>query len=155
MTVSSPNHSLTNLYSFLCYNNVLGKCATFWLLYIFKDLFIYLFIYLHIGVLYLHICLHNRRGHQIPLCRWFLTTMSLLEIELRTSGRAISALNHCIISLAHYMFKNLFFAFVYTCAHTEREKERQRQRERETERERETKTRAQRSTYRCYFPFSI
>ena len=35
---------------------------------------------------------HTRRGHQIPL-QMVVATMWLLGIELRTSGRAVSALN--------------------------------------------------------------
>jgi hypothetical protein len=38
----------------------------------------------------------TRRGHS----RWFRATMWLLGFELRTPRRAVSALNHCDISLA-------------------------------------------------------
>ena len=43
---------------------------------------------------------HTRRGHRIPHYRWLWATMWLLGIELRTSGRAVSALNRWAISPA-------------------------------------------------------
>ena len=51
-------------------------------------------------VLYLHVHIHARRGHQIPV-RWLWTTTWLLGIELRTSGRADGAFNHWTIFPAH------------------------------------------------------
>ena len=54
-------------------------------------------------MLCLHVHLHSRRGHQIPVL-W--ATMWLLGIELRISGRADSALNSWAISPA------LLFLFV-------------------------------------------
>jgi hypothetical protein len=42
---------------------------------------------------------HTRRGQQIPL-QMVVSHMWLLEIELRTSGRAVSLLNLSAISLA-------------------------------------------------------
>ena len=53
----------------------------------------------------LHIWLYTRRGHRFH-DRWLWATMWMLGLELRTSGRAVSALNHWAISPALGFFKN-------------------------------------------------
>ena len=58
----------------------------------------YLFI---VWTFYLHADLHARRGYQHQIhYRWLWATMWLLGIELRTSRRAVSALNLWAIALA-------------------------------------------------------
>ena len=70
----------------------------------FKQNKIYLFI-LCIWVLYLHAYLHARRGHQSHY-GWLWATMWLLRIELKTSERAVSALN-CWASVSLFFFFNM------------------------------------------------
>jgi len=57
------------------------------------------------------IFMHTRRGYQI-LFRWLWATMWLLGFELRTSGRAVSALNHWAISPALLFF--FFFLITWS-----------------------------------------
>jgi hypothetical protein len=59
----------------------------------------FLFIWVHCSCLQTH----NRRGIRSH-CRWLWATMWLLGIELRTSGRAVSALNHWAISPAQIIY---------------------------------------------------
>ena len=65
---------------------------------------IYLFIYLFIICKYtVAVFRHSRKGHQISI--WMVwATMWLLGFELRTFGRAVSALNHWDISPAFLIF---------------------------------------------------
>jgi len=64
-------------------------------------------IYLFVLCTYCHCLRHIRRGHQIPLQMVMWATMWLLGIELRTSGRAVSVLNHWAIPPAS------LFCFVF------------------------------------------
>jgi hypothetical protein len=70
----------------------------FYYYYYFKDLFIY-FIYMSILSLSSDTPEEGVRSHY----RWLWATMWLLGIELRTSGRAVSVLNHWAISPATFI----------------------------------------------------
>jgi hypothetical protein len=59
---------------------------------------------------------HTRRGHRSHY-RWLWATMWLLGIELRTFGRAVSALNHWAIAPAHLTtFKERFPSWEESCS---------------------------------------
>jgi hypothetical protein len=85
---------------------ILKICHSLWFLKI------YLFIYLFILCLWAHCsCLQTPEEGIRSHYRWLWATMWLLGIELRTSGRAVSALNHWVISPAPCGFFCLFVCF--------------------------------------------
>ena len=81
----------------------------------------YLYIYTHMHTYTVAVFRHTRWGHRIPL-QMVWVTMWLLGVELRTSGRAVSALNHWAISPAltktfNVVIANLCLAyFIFYCA---------------------------------------
>jgi hypothetical protein len=82
---------------------MLCSCITFYRPNFFSFLFYFLKIYLFISCMWVHCCYlqtHQKRALD-PHYRWLWATMWLLGIELRTSGRAVSVLNHWAISPAH------------------------------------------------------
>ena len=80
---------------------------------LFKERFIYF-----MGV-HCHCLQTPQKRASDPIYRWLWATMWMLGFELRTSGRALSALNRWAISLAPiYTFKNYFmcgFFFLHVC----------------------------------------
>jgi hypothetical protein len=82
-----------------------------------KYLRIYLCIYLFNVCEYtVAIFRHTRRGHPIHY-RWLWATMWLLRIELKTSRRTVSVLNHWAISPAPILpfYGHKCFALLYVC----------------------------------------
>ena len=88
--------------------NIINKSFTFFELSLYWYLFVLLlkiYLLLYISTLYLFSDIPEEgiRSHY----RWLWATMWLLGIELRTSGRAVSALNHWAISPAHSCYYKL------------------------------------------------
>ena len=78
----------------------------------FKDLFFY-FIYVNY-LIYLHTLSLSSDTPEESIgshYRWLWATISLLGVELRTSGRAVSALNRWAISPAQHVL----ISFLYIC----------------------------------------
>jgi hypothetical protein len=81
-----------------------------------KDLFIY---FMHMSIPPL-LSSYTPEESIRPHYRWLWATRWLLGIELRTSGRAVDALNHCAISPALFEFilfndNILFFQYFMHC----------------------------------------
>ena len=75
---------------------------------------IYLFIFIYVYEYTVAVFRHTRRSHY----GWLWATMWVMGFELRTSGRAVSALNHWAISPAQYFFLKRFIYLFYVCEYT-------------------------------------